>query len=82
MTKWKTARIRLESALLEVISTAGIFFVGAGLCMIVTAKLGRLDRSTADCLVYVALGIASYLYGQTFAEKKEKELKELKETEK
>lgn len=40
---------------------------------------GRMDRTMADCLVYVALGISLYLYGQVFTEKKEKELKESKE---
>ena len=47
------------------------------MCMIGGMTFGRMDRTMADCLVYVALGISLYLYGQVFTEKKEKELKEI-----
>lgn len=79
MTGWSPVRIRIEIALLTVLSYAGVFFFGAGMCMIGSITFGRMDRSMADCLVYVALGISLYLYGQVFTEKKEKELKEIEE---
>lgn len=72
-------RIRIEITLLTVLTYAGVFFFGAGACMIGGTIFGRMDRTTADCLVYVALGISLYLYGQVFTEKKEKELEEIEE---
>lgn len=79
MTGWLPVRNRIEIALLTVLSYAGVFFFGTGMCMIGGITFGRMDRSMADCLVYVALGISLYLYGQIFTEKKEKELKETEE---
>lgn len=79
MTGWLPIRIRIEIALLTVLSYAGVFFFGAGMCMIGGTIFGRMDRTMADCLVYIALGISLYLYGHVFTEKKEKELKESKE---
>ena len=79
MTGWLPVRIRIEITLLTVLSYAGVFFFGVGVCMIGGTIFGRMDREMADCLVYVALGISLHLYGQIIAEKKEKELKESKE---
>ena len=65
--------------MLTVLSYVGVFFFGVGMCMIGGIIFGRMDRIVTDCLVYVALGISLYLFGQVFTEKKEKELKESKE---
>ena len=79
MTEWLPVIIRIEITLLTGLSYIGVFFFGIGMCMIGGTIFGRMDRTMADCLVYVALGISLYLYGQVIAERKEKELKESKE---
>ena len=79
MTGWLHIRIRIEITMLTVLSYVGVFFFGVGMCMIGGIIFGRMDRIVTDCLVYVALGISLYLFGQIFTEKKEKELEESKE---
>lgn len=79
MRGWKSAGIRAYLTTLELVMMIGTFLIGVGMAMFIGVKTGRSDRATADCVAYLALGIAVYLFGLYHGEKKERELKESKE---